>query len=123
MNDSTNLVINLILVKMEMFIEHMRHAMFYEFRKDKKVAKIFIMLTGYNHKVKETAENGLEGFRKTDFNIWDVLQTGSSVVFNEDLFLFELNRNSVIMVEKIDQKLNSTYSIVHCHLQLFRKNT
>lgn len=34
-----------------------------------------------------------------------------------DLILFELNKNSVVTVERLNEKLNSSYSKVHCHLQ------
>lgn len=53
---------------------------------------------------------------KGDFSLRNMPWTGFSVVFNNDLFLSEYNRNIIVMVKEFIQKLNSGHLMVYCYL-------
>ncbi|XP_076359083.1 histone-lysine N-methyltransferase SETMAR-like [Tachypleus tridentatus] len=104
---------------MEVSEKHRRH-MFYEFRKRKSATKA-------TRSIQEMYNNGIlnvrkcqrwfNKFRAGDCSLTDTARTGRPTEFGNDLLLETLEGDCVAAVEELGQKLSSSPSTVHWHLQ------
>ncbi|XP_014768378.1 histone-lysine N-methyltransferase SETMAR-like [Octopus bimaculoides] len=104
--------------------EHLKHIMLYNFKQGNSAAEATRNIHSVYGEVclnERSCRRWFAKFKNGDFSLKERPRIGRPVEFNDEFLLSELKNDNSVRVEKLANKLISSHSIVHCHLQQLGK--
>ncbi|XP_014788132.1 histone-lysine N-methyltransferase SETMAR-like [Octopus bimaculoides] len=109
---------------MEVSKERLRHIMLCEFKKGNSAAEVTRNIhSTYGEECpnERTCRSWIAKFGSEGFSPENEARTGRPIEFDDKLLLAELEKHHTVSVEELANKLHSSQTTVHCHLQQLGK--